>query len=199
MKALNYILFYGTKLFKAISCLALAGLMLIITAGIISRYIFDDPFSWTEELCTLLMVILAFSSAMIVTASKKHIVADFLVSKAPVHFQKVVRIIGNFLAIAFFVLVSISVVKTIPGLTYVSASLHISRKVYYIPLAVGAVFMCYAEIVQVLNEFHPGYDIVAEEDRKEAERLKMEESAEAKELQTDMANFAKLMETDEKL
>lgn len=83
MKVLNRILYWCYQIVQVIGAVVLAAIMLIVTAGIISRYFFNSPFSWTEEVTTFLMVYLCYISAALTTIQKKHIVADFFITKAP--------------------------------------------------------------------------------------------------------------------
>lgn len=102
MILLNKFVFWCNKIIGVIGCLVLSAIMLLITAGIISRYFFNSPFSWTEEVTTFLMVYLCYISAALTTVAKKHIVADFFIGKAPEKFQKAVSYFSRGLMLLFF-------------------------------------------------------------------------------------------------
>ena len=70
MKVLNYLVFYLTKVLRIIGNITLIAIIITITLGIVSRYIFSKPFTWTEELATFLMVNLGYISGAIVTVAK---------------------------------------------------------------------------------------------------------------------------------
>jgi TRAP-type C4-dicarboxylate transport system permease small subunit len=164
LKLLNQIVFYATKILQVIGNIVLAAILLMITAGIISRYIFGQPFSWTEELATFLMVIFGYTSGAIVTVAKKHIVADFLINKAPPKFQRVVAVFGQVLAIAVFLLICIGSYPLLARSPYRTAALKLPRHLFYIPVFSLSVFMAFAALVDILNGIFPGYEIKAEKD-----------------------------------
>lgn len=189
MKILNWILYIGYKIIEVIGSIVLAAIMLIVTAGIVSRYCFNSPFSWTEELTTFLMVYLCYTSAALTTVQKKHIVADFFISKAPAKFQKAVSIFSRMLMVIFFVVVCYSVARLVPSLTWTSAVLAIPRKYYYLPVFAMSIYMIYAVVVDVLNDFFPGYDIMAQKNKQHDEAEKAAELKEAEEMQEKMDEF----------
>ena len=108
MKVLNYIVFYLDRILRIIGNLILSTILIVITLGIISRYVFNAPFTWTEELTTFLMVNLGYISGTIVTIANKHVVADFLIAKAPPAFKKTMAILGKLISICVFLLIAVS-------------------------------------------------------------------------------------------
>lgn len=189
MKVLNQIVYNCNKVLKVLGNLVLSVIMITITAGIVSRYVFNRPFAWTEELATFMMVNLGFISAAIVTISKKHIVADFFIAKAPEKFRKAVSFFSRILQLVFFTVISFSVYKLLPMLVYKSPALGIPRSAYYIPVVAMCGVMFFVVVVDLLNDFFPGYDLIAEEERKIAEQEKEAEVQEAAEIQKSVESF----------
>lgn len=189
MKLLNQILYWGNFILRKIGAAILAVMFLAITAGIISRYLFNSALSWTEELVCFLMVYLCYISAAITTAEKRHIVADFCIEKAPPKFRKAVALFSRILMIVFFVVLCVSIVKLIPSLRWVSGVLFIPRRFYYYPVFTMSVFMIYAVIVDILNDFFPGYDLIKQAQEKAAAKEKEAEQEEAIEIQKHMDDF----------
>ena len=66
------------ELFCAISMFGF--IILIITMQIIFRYFLNKPFSWVEELASLLLIYLTFITADIVYAQKGHISVTYFVN-----------------------------------------------------------------------------------------------------------------------
>ena len=189
MILLNKFVFWCNKIIGVIGCLVLSAIMLLITAGIISRYFFNSPFSWTEEVTTFLMVYLCYISAALTTVAKKHIVADFFIGKAPEKFQKAVSYFSRGLMLLFFMVVCISVAKLIPQLTWTSAVLEIPRKYYYLPVFSMCAFMFAAVSVDILNDIFPGYDIISQENARIQEEERQKEQEEAEGIQKNMDAF----------
>lgn len=189
MILLNKFVFWCNKIIGVIGCLVLSAIMLLITAGIISRYFFNSPFSWTEEVTTFLMVYLCYISAALTTVAKKHIVADFFIGKAPEKFQKAVSYFSRGLMLLFFLVVCISVAKLIPQLTWTSSVLEIPRKYYYLPVFSMCAFMFAAVSVDILNDIFPGYDIISQENARIQEEERQKEQEEAEVIQKNMDAF----------
>lgn len=189
MILLNKFVFWCNKIIGVIGCLVLSAIMLLITAGIISRYFFNSPFSWTEEVTTFLMVYLCYISAALTTVAKKHIVADFFIGKAPEKFQKAVSYFSRGLMLLFFLVVCISVAKLIPQLTWTSAVLEIPRKYYYLPVFSMCAFMFAAVSVDILNDIFPGYDIISQENARIQEEERQKEQEEAEVIQKNLDAF----------
>ena len=189
MKILNAIVYWINYAMRKIGAAVLTVIFLSITAGIISRYAFNKPLSWTEELVCFLMVYLCYISAAITTAEKKHLVADFLIAKAPEKFRKAISIISRLLMIVFFVVVCISIIKLIPNLVWKSGVLLIHRKWYYFPILVSCIIMTFDVIVDILNDIYPGYDLIKQKKEEEALLVKRQEEEEANEIQKSMDDF----------
>lgn len=189
MKGLNKTIYCGYILFRNIGAACLLAIYLSITAGIVSRYVFNRPFTWTEEVCTFMMAHVCFMSACITTAQKKHIVADFLVARASAAFKRVVNNVSRVLEMSFFVALFFSVVTILPQLVWKSPALQIPRQMYYISALVGSVYMFLAVLTDILNDFFPGYDLMAQANKRAALAAEAAERAAAEEMAKDMDSF----------
>ena len=66
---------------RAASCTLLVATLGLIVLQVVSRYIFNTPFSWTEELARFALLWFTFVSAGFVMARRIHIAVDLLASK----------------------------------------------------------------------------------------------------------------------
>ena len=189
MKILNAIVYWVNWAMRKIGAIVLTIIFLSITVGILSRYLFNKPMSWTEELVCFLMVYLCYISAAITTAEKKHLVADFLIAKAPPLFRKIISVISRLLMILFFAVVCISIVRLLPTLVWRSGVLLIHRRFYYYPVLVSCIIMTFDVVVDILNDIFPGYDLIQKKKEEAALLAKQQEAAEALEIQKSMDSF----------
>lgn len=189
MKILNAIVYWVNWAMRKIGAIVLTIIFLSITVGILSRYLFNKPMSWTEELVCFLMVYLCYISAAITTAEKKHLVADFLIAKAPPLFRKIISVISRLLMILFFAVVCISIVRLLPTLVWRSGVLLIHRRFYYYPVLVSCIIMTFDVVVDILNDIFPGYDLIQKKKEEAALLAKQQEEAEALEIQKSMDSF----------
>lgn len=189
MKILNAIVYWVNWAMRKIGAIVLTIIFLSITVGILSRYLFNKPMSWTEELVCFLMVYLCYISAAITTAEKKHLVADFLIAKAPPLFRKIISVISRLLMILFFAVVCTSIVRLLPTLVWRSGVLLIHRRFYYYPVLVSCIIMTFDVVVDILNDIFPGYDLIQKKKEEAALLAKQQEAAEALEIQKSMDSF----------
>ncbi len=173
-KALNRFILVAYDGIKNIAGAVMVAIILIVSVGIVSRYALSYSISWIEEICCLLLVWLCYLSASLTTVAKEHVVADFISGSLPANLQKVLKNIIRLGEIAFFAVVTYSVICLLPKLTNVSAALKMPRYLYYLPVLVFGAYMALAVIVDMINDVIPGFDYF-DQRRREQERLHMEQ------------------------
>ena len=132
----------GCKVFHILGTMALAGIVVSISCGIFMRKVMGNPFTWTEELCALLFIILAFSGACVSTYRKKHIIVDFLNQKFSKKTAWYINLSTNILIIIFMgVLFAGSVLLQTETYMILSVILDIPRSVFFLPLLLASVYM----------------------------------------------------------
>ncbi|MGD8401648.1 MAG: TRAP transporter small permease [Bacillota bacterium] len=142
------------RVFTAVAVLTLVGIVVIITAGIIARYIFNSPFVWTEELALLLFVWLSFLSIGVSTFKRKHVVADFLVQNINQHYKEFFRLVFSILSMVFLCFVFWSSIAILPTLLFETAALRIPRTFYYYPMACVTPFMIIFYLLELSDATH---------------------------------------------
>ena len=152
----------------------MVAIIMIVSVGIVSRYIFSHAISWIEEICCLLLVWLCYLSASLTTVTKEHVVADFLSGSLPANMQKVLRSMIRIGEIIFFGVVTYSVIRLLPKLTNVSAALKLPRYWYYLPVLMFGAYMALAIVADMVNDFVPGYDYFGQR-KEEKEKARMEQ------------------------
>jgi TRAP-type C4-dicarboxylate transport system permease small subunit len=198
MKILNKIILGIYDLFENLGGIVLTVILSSVLLGIVSRYVFNRPFIWTEEVCTLLMVYLAYLSAPLATISKEHVVADFFKSLLPKKFELILIFVIRFFEIFFFVYVALSCIHYIPGRTYITPALRIPRIAFYAPVFIGTVVILLSTVIHVLNDLIPGYDYFRQrKELREKEIQDMEKQEEQKMLER-MDSFMDEVEKAEK-
>ena len=87
-KALNRFILVSYDVIKNIAGAVMVAIIMIVSVGIVSRYIFSHAISWIEEICCLLLVWLCYLSASLTTVTKEHLVSFFLSGSLPVNMHK---------------------------------------------------------------------------------------------------------------
>jgi TRAP-type C4-dicarboxylate transport system permease small subunit len=131
------------------------GIVVVITGGCFSRYVLNKPFVWTEELCTLLFIWLAFLAAGVATARKKHVSADFLSRLISDKAAKIISVISHVLILVFVVIMLVGGIDLIPRMNHTSVALGISKQIYYTPVVICAGFMLIVYFKELLELIVP--------------------------------------------
>jgi TRAP-type C4-dicarboxylate transport system permease small subunit len=152
LKLLDRIIRVGDKLYVTISVLLLMALVITVSAGVISRYFFNAPFVWTEELVTVLFVYISFLGAAVASARHNHVAVDLITSKAAPKTKNLIGVIANFLIMVFLAMVIIGAVILIPQmLTHTSVALNIPRTVYYLPVLASSLLIFFVHLVEIIK------------------------------------------------
>lgn len=131
---------------EALSALMMTALFATFLLQIFSRYVMDEPFGWTLELCLILWVWIVFFGAAFILRSQDHITFDLLYLAVPAGPRRVMALIS---AIAVAGTLLWSLLPTWDWVSFLrikkSATLHIPMRDIYIvyPLFVVAVAAAY--------------------------------------------------------
>ncbi len=89
---------------KAIGALSLFIMLCICFFAVIMRYVFNDPWTWSEEVILILLVIFGFMCISVDIYNDEHIALTFLYNKLSPALQKTLDVIRHVLIGAFFYL-----------------------------------------------------------------------------------------------
>jgi len=117
-------------------------IILTLSAGVISRYVFNRPFFWTDEVARILLIWSIFIGAAMgfrKGAPTAHIGMDYFVSLFPEKIKRIAvrfeRIFNMFFCILMFIIGTSFFIQTI---TFRTAALDISKGYIYVCLPVFA-------------------------------------------------------------
>lgn len=162
----------GMVILRAIGAICLLGIVLTITAGIVSRYFFGAPFTWTEELATVLFIWLSFMGAGAVAGKRSHVAVDFLTSKFSPQLKNGVRIICDILIIILLSVMFLGGIKLLPRMTHVTVALGIPRYLNYIPVTVSSFYMILVYVEDLIMFFFPQlYEKSQKQDKQSKEEI----------------------------
>ena len=150
-----------TKVITKILEIVLIGLMAIIVLDvswqIFTRFILQDPSSYTEELAGFLLIWIGLLGASYALYTKAHLGIDILMTKVKGVQKRMLEILiyTIVLLFAFFVPVigGIKLVNITFSLNQISAAMGIPMGYVYLVLPLTGVLMMYYSIVFILNAF----------------------------------------------
>lgn len=130
---------YADRVLSLVCIMIYSVIVVLVFIGTTSRYAFNHPFTFTEEISTMLMISMAFLGASLPFRREQHPRLVLVVEKFPKKVQKLINVfIILFCIYILFRLIphAYSFLWTI-GKGQTLATLEISMIVFYIPLALG--------------------------------------------------------------
>lgn len=97
------------------SVVILAVLIAIITAQVFLRYVFNNPFTWAEELAALLLIYLSFVTGDVVYKKQAHISIDYVVGLFPPGVRGATEIVVGLATTGCLVALMVTSVPVIQG------------------------------------------------------------------------------------
>jgi len=115
---------------------------ILAAVQVVSRYVFENPFSWTEELATYLFVYLSFIGASLALKKNEHFAMEILCEKLPETLRSFTKI---FVRILIFLCCAIifwyGCRLTINAWNVKTPALEISYSVPYAAVPLGGILM----------------------------------------------------------
>lgn len=138
---------------EAVSALLVVAEILILSGGVISRYVFNAPLLWSDELARFLFIWLSMLGAVVALRRGEHMRLSVLVNRAPPGVRRWAETTASLVVIAFLLvillpswtLIQLQYVVTIP-------SLQISDSYRVAAIGVGAVLMALVAIARLLEQ-----------------------------------------------
>ncbi|MHC1761172.1 MAG: TRAP transporter small permease [Negativicutes bacterium] len=130
------------KLCIIILTITLIGMIILIFAQVVARYLFNMPFSWTEELARHLMIWAAFVGSALAYRRNAHLGVDLLIDVMSANWRRIV-LIAVHTGIAAFALFLCVMGSQVVARTMVqsSSALSIPMGLIYLAIPVGAALM----------------------------------------------------------
>ncbi|CAH0525729.1 TRAP transporter small permease [Vibrio hippocampi] len=134
---------------------AIVSLVITVTWQVFSRYVLNDPSSWTDELARYLMIWFGLSGASYLFGKNGHLAITLFVGAVKPAFQKYCYLVINLVSISF---INVAMVKG--GLqligrttTQLSPALQLPMSYVYLILPISGVLMTIYIILNTLEIF----------------------------------------------
>ena len=136
--------------------------ILVLLAGVISRYVFNRPLTWSDELASILFLWLAMLGAVIALRRAEHMRLGFLVSLSAPRLRAWIDTLATMTVLIFLVAIML------PALDYVSFQQMITTPALEIPdayrvaaIAVGAALMLLIAGARLIERARVGQIVIA--------------------------------------
>jgi len=121
------------------SILVMIALLADVILQVITRYLFNSPLGWTEEIARYLLILLTFVGAPIAVRKNSNVSLDFLLTNAPPKVKNIFGLLSGITELVFCVFgIYLSWKMTIFSLNRYLVTVHISRSVIY-----GIITVCF--------------------------------------------------------
>lgn len=139
-----------------LASLALLGFILILSGQVISRYVFNEPISWVEEVAMMMLIWMTFIAAAWLVRKDQHIRVEFLDELGVPKLRKLLYTLYDIISIVFLVLLAISGYQLIGEMEYSKTpALQIPYSYIVSIVPITAVLMAIYFSIIVLRRFRP--------------------------------------------
>lgn len=127
---------------KGLSLLLLFSMVVVVFMQVATRYVFEAPLSWTEELSRYCLIWLSFIGAAMAMKARGHFAVEYLIHKLPKRLHPpaelaLLVIIGVFLAVLLDTGITVLQVTNMQT----SPALQVPMSYVYCSIPIGALFM----------------------------------------------------------
>ncbi len=154
------------KTLKSILDRALEGLVTVVVAVLVldvlwqvfTRFILNDPSTWTEELAVFMLIWVSLLGAAVALNRGAHLGIDYFVGKLPYKVRLSTEVVVFFCvaAFSFFVMIlgGVDLVSSNLELGQVSPALHVKMGYVYLAVPISGFFLTLYAIVGVAERLH---------------------------------------------
>jgi len=137
-------LFSLQRVDELIGALCMVVIVLTITWGVLTRYLFAQPAAWSFEVALIAFVWMVFFGAAAGVRLQRHMVVDAFVAHLPPAWQRGIAILNWLLLLLLLAsLVWLFAAQAVAAHAIATVALSLPRSVVYAPLAVASAAMCW--------------------------------------------------------
>nr|WP_249316785.1 TRAP transporter small permease [Bacillus sp. FJAT-50079] len=130
----------------------IAIMAIVMILQVFSRFIFDLPLNWSEELARYLSIYAVFFGAAIALRYQQLIAVEALVDRVPETPRKILRIIVLVICIVFFALLFVKGIDMVERVnTQKSPAMQIPMSIPYAAVPIGAVLLIMNSLAVIIE------------------------------------------------
>jgi len=151
LKRINEINLLIAKVFL-IFCIAIQ--LIIVFIGVVFRYVFSDPLSWTEELSTYLMIYITFFGCYVAIDGDQLARIDIFMTKFEGKTKYTLIVIGHVITLLFlimFMYYGTTLYFSFTVQKQISIAMRLPMKIYYISIPLATVMMIIRMIIRIID------------------------------------------------
>ena len=153
------------KIEKVVACVCVSIMAILVFANVISRYVFQYSFAFSDEMSTYLFVLMSFMGTAIAARRRAHlglsVITDHVNPKARLIIQMIMYGVSAFFCL-LIVITGVQMVISQIQLGQETATMQWPEWIYGSFVPIGGLFAMVA-FLQVIGEMHKEYLAVKEE------------------------------------
>ena len=144
----NLIVILIRKLVEIFITVAFIILILVVFGQVIARYVFNNSFSWSEELARYLQVWIILLGSSICCRKGTHIAIDFAIQKLPYICKKIIKLITFLFMMFYLVILTLNGFKIVSVIyAQFSPAIHIPMRLVYLAVPIGCGLMFFETLI----------------------------------------------------
>lgn len=148
---------------ESICSVLLVVMLTIVFASVITRYLFNSPIIWSEEITLMLLIWFGFFSISNELYFEKHMSLTMAYGKFSPKKKKIVSLINVVLFIIFFSLMAINLIRIISVISTNRMPVSgIPKAFLYIPVLCSAILMIIYSVALFFKKLHTDFSIEIE-------------------------------------
>lgn len=152
MKALKKLDDIINIILKYLIILIFVALTIVALLQVFFRFVMRNPLTWTDEVCRYCLIWLTLLGIGVAAKRRSHISIDIICNFLPQGAKKVLGKFWNFCAIVFCAfLIKYGFDLVVLNMAQYSAGMHIQLGYIFIGVPLGALFILYYNLVQLLG------------------------------------------------
>ncbi len=145
--------------FEKIGSYVLVGMVILTSLDIFLRRVFNSPFSWSYEMIEFMLVIVAYCYVPFTSSLSRHVSMDTLTGRLPAATRQRIILIGDFITVILFALISWQ--NVLQGINVMNqgattAILHVPKFPFQFWVALGSGLACLAFLFKTVNSLVRG-------------------------------------------
>ena len=130
---------------------ALVVMVLTILSDVFLREAVSYPLTWNLEVAQYCLINLTYVGAALAYRLRAHIAINIVTSRLPAHVEKWVDVFARCLVLPFLATLAYSGIQVLQKAKGVTPTLQLPIWVYYFPIFIGSVLLCFYGVVQVVE------------------------------------------------
>lgn len=139
----NHFIITSIRKLVKITIIAMFGLLvLVVFSQVIARFVFNDPFRWSEEMARYLQVWIIILTSTICVRKGTHLAVDYATYALPFVYKKLLKLLILLLIMFYVIIVTIYGVKIVNTIIMQSSpAMQIPMYLVYLAVPIGGFLM----------------------------------------------------------